>query len=52
MTQRLQSAGWTADSSFQSHGTTLKKNSADAVFYPAMSVSPKDTSTFSANAAT
>lgn len=35
MTQRLQSAGWTADSSFQSHGTTLKKNSADAVFYPA-----------------
>jgi uncharacterized protein YceK len=35
MTQRLQSVGWAADSSFQSHGTTLKKNNVDAVFYPA-----------------
>ena len=35
MTQRLQSAGWTADSDFQSHGTTLKKNNVDAVLYPA-----------------
>lgn len=32
---RLQGAGWTSDSDFQSHGTTLKKNSVDAVLYPA-----------------
>jgi hypothetical protein len=35
MTQRLQSAGWSGDSEFQSHGTVLKKNGVDAVFYPA-----------------
>ena len=35
MTQRLQGDGWAADSGFQSHGTTLKKEGVDAVLYPA-----------------
>lgn len=35
MGQRLQSAGWTSDSEFKSHGTTLKKNAVDAVLSPA-----------------
>lgn len=35
MTQRLQNVGWSGDSDFQSHGTVLKKNGVDAVFYPA-----------------
>jgi hypothetical protein len=35
MKQRLQSAGWAADSEFKSHGTTLKKNAVDAVLLAA-----------------
>jgi hypothetical protein len=32
---QLQAAGWTSDGDFKSHGTTLKKNSVQAVLYPA-----------------
>jgi hypothetical protein len=32
---QLQAAGWTSDGDFKSHGTTLKKNSVEAVLYPA-----------------
>jgi hypothetical protein len=35
MTQRLQAEGWTTDTDFKSHGTVLKKNGVNAVFYPA-----------------
>jgi hypothetical protein len=32
---QLQAAGWTSDDDFKSHGTTLKKNTVEAVLYPA-----------------
>jgi hypothetical protein len=35
MTQRLESAGWAADSDFKTHATALKKNGVDAVLSPA-----------------
>jgi hypothetical protein len=34
MVQRLESAGWTPDSEFRSHGTVLKKNNVVAVLGP------------------
>jgi hypothetical protein len=33
--QQLQSAGWGPDSEFKTHGGALKKDSVDAVLYPA-----------------
>lgn len=40
MTQRLQGTGWTGDTEFKSHGTTLKKNNVVAVFAPQNASSP------------
>lgn len=40
MVQRLQSQGWTTDSDFKSHGTTLKKNGVVAVFDPQNAATP------------
>jgi hypothetical protein len=40
MVQRLQSAGWTTDSDVHSHGTVLKKNGVQAVFYPQNAATP------------